>query len=65
MENFMRETETLNKNQMEISDLKQTHISEMKTSLRDGLDKVEERIGKLKNRSMRKITKLKHKGKEF
>lgn len=47
MENFMRETETLNKNQMEISDLKQTHISEMKTSLHNGLDKVEERIGKL------------------
>lgn len=64
MKNFMREAETLNKNQVEISDLKKIYISEMK-SLHNGLNKVEERISKLKNRSMRKITKLKHREKEF
>lgn len=37
----------------------------MNKSLHNGLDKVEKRISKLKKRSMRKITKLKHKEKEF
>lgn len=43
MKNFIKEIETLKKNQMEISDLKQC-ITEMKNELNGGLDKAAELV---------------------